>query len=133
MVVKVAVLGDKKLQRALSRLAGGAQKKAVRKGLREAGRPILTEAKRLVPRDSGDLARRLALRALPRSRKRFGVQILVRGDNQTRQTGKAHHVELGTQHRPATPYLRPALDNNRTRARRIFSKTVWNILRKVRA
>ena len=79
---------------------------------------VLNDAKRRAPVDTGELRSSLILKSGTKkqggdiekiNRKIKGVYYV------TRESGKARHfapVELGTKKRPATPYLRPAVDEN---------------------
>lgn len=112
--IDIRVFGDKELQRKLKALPLILQKKILRSAMRAGGKIVLDSAKQRVPVDTGALQASLKLRAMKRSKNVLGVQIL---------TGKGFFVgkqfygaflELGTHKLPARPYLRPALEENRT-------------------
>ncbi len=69
--------GDESLNRALQRLQGPRQKKAVRKASREALKPLAAATKSAAPRLTGRLARAIKVRALPRSRVKIGTRVTI--------------------------------------------------------
>lgn len=70
------IQGDKQLIRKFNELPVKVEKTIARKATREAGRPMLAEAKRNAPVATGKLRKSLKLRALRRSRKgRVGVTV----------------------------------------------------------
>lgn len=74
-MIDISMLGDKKLQRQLSKLPARVEKRIVRKALRAAARPVLRAAKQKCPVDTGALKKGLKIRARKRSRKSFGVDV----------------------------------------------------------
>ena len=116
--VKIELLGDKKLDAALARLSGPAQKKAFRKSAREAFKPVLAAAKQKVPVDTGKLKKSLKLRSLKRSRGTIGVEVRTgtREELEIPADEPGYYpmaVEAGTKTQPAQPYIRPAFDENK--------------------
>lgn len=115
--VDISFVGGKELQRRLNRLALKDSKKVVRQAMREAAQPILQRVKFLVPKgDTGELLRSIKLRALPRSRTRFGVRIIAGGTRMRKgktvgNSGYASFVELGSQHQKAQSFIRQAKDD----------------------
>lgn len=71
----VVLVGHTKLDRMLSRLSRGEGREAIRKSARPALRPVQAEAKRLAPYESGQLEGHITIRAMRRSRKRFGYRV----------------------------------------------------------
>lgn len=71
----VILTGDKKLNRALAKLANKDARAIVRKAARPALRPVLASAKRHAPKATGALAHSLKIRAIKRSRTRVGAQV----------------------------------------------------------
>lgn len=106
--------------------------KALASAARAAFKPVLDDAKRLCPRDSGALADSLRLKVEKPSSGdtvvKVGIMVgasrLVKqarmaaaafGESQSVELPPArrwHFVELGTSKMAAHPYLRPALDTN---------------------
>ena len=112
--VVVRIDGGKELQRKLDKLAPVAARKVMRKGLREAGRPVLAAAKAKVPVLSGALRDSLVLRAVKsKKRDRLGVQVMTKEGMFRGETFYGAFVELGTSKAPPHPYLRPALNENK--------------------
>jgi len=127
--VDVSLIGDKRLNRKLRRLPLKVQRKVVRQALREAGRPVLATAKRIVPVRTGNLRDGLKLRAIKPRGGQFGVAIKTptREDLGLPATGGGYypaHIELGTRNTPAQPYLRPAMDQNRKKSIGILRRQI---------
>lgn len=96
-------------------------KTMARNVLRRAGtkalKPVEELAKRLAPKDEGDLAERITtkvVRAKRVSRTRFaaskGVEVATGPTGRPEGGGNAGWQEFGTVDRPAQPYMRPAAD-----------------------
>jgi HK97 gp10 family phage protein len=98
---------SKRLKELGPRVARKHGQKAVREGLK----PVLAEARRQVPVDTGALKRSLRIVNLKR---RFGGVVAA----QVRSLAPhAHLIEFGTVKMAAQPFLRPALDSG---AQRVF-------------
>lgn len=138
----IRVLGDKKLDRAFRNLGKKVQTKFLKRAAREAAYPIRKAAKSLAPKGAtGALARGISIRA-GRPRRRGDVSIIVAtgtrkkmGLPEYNKAGKGGekfyypaHVELGTQHMAARPFLRPALAQNRQRSKAIMARTLWRMI-----
>lgn len=85
--------------------------------LTEAAIVVQADAKRMVPVDTGNL--------------RGSIVRDVSGDTATVGTNVeyAEHVEYGTRHMQAQPYLRPAIDNNRKALIRRFADMIRGLMR----
>ena len=143
--IDIRVLGDKNLQRKLSKLATAVQKRIVRQSMREGAKIVLAEAKINAP---GRIKQSLHIR----SRSTRG-QINIRVQTRTREWfgipkkdkyfypalieygAKAHVIQkaygfLKVNHPGfiARPYLRPAMENNR---QRVLTTVSNNIRRKI--
>ena len=77
----IAVTGIDELDRQLRLLDANLGKKYVRKAMRKSLIPVREQAKKNAPVDTGHLRNSIKIRALKRSRKRFGAA--VRAGNQT--------------------------------------------------
>ena len=129
MGVDISVLGNKQLQKQLKLLAGNMQKKIVRQALRAAAKPVLAAAKAKCPVKSGRLEKSLKLRAMKRKRGQFGVRIKTgtKAELGIPADDKFYypaHVELGHGSVPAVPYMRSALEENRSSSLRIVALMV---------
>lgn len=119
--IDITLLGDKALQAKLDRIEQRVQKKIMRKALRDGGRPVLAAAKAKVRVDSGALKQGLKLRAVKRSRTTFGVYIRTptRAELGIAEDDPGYYpavIEYGAEDRRPLPYLRPAIDENRSKA-----------------
>ncbi len=122
------ITGDKALDRLLKGLPLMVQKKVSRQATRKAAKEIvLPEAKARVPVNTGDLEDSLSVRAVKRSRSRFGHQVQAGEGAFKGDTWYGGPLEFGTKERkhksgkstgridPAKnfAYLRPAVYDNR--------------------
>jgi len=133
-IVDIRLLGDVELQRKLQRLPIVLQRKVVRESLRRGGKPVLEEAKRLVPADTGALKASIKLRATERGgrkkrRGEFGVYVQTGTREELGISADAKYyypaaVELGTDKMPARSYLRAAVDNKRAESIAIIAQEV---------
>jgi len=136
--VSVELIGVKELQAKLLQVADiGKAKKTMRDALRFAMKPLVKTAKRLAPKDKGDLANSIGLTVvIPKSgnvvmsagikmkTKRMVdevVDIIEFSDGSTAdwkvKTNRAagwrwHFAEYGTVNQAAHPFLRPAFDQH---------------------
>lgn len=76
---RIIVTGDAEINRKLAALAGPTAKAAIRKASRAALRPVAAAAKANAPRRTGLLSRSIKIRAMPRSRQRFGSMVTSSG------------------------------------------------------
>lgn len=131
----VVMTGLRELDRNLARLSDKMQKKLVRSAVRKAAKPVLDRAKELVPTDTGDLRRSLKIRALKRSRRRstIGVQVVTGVDFFKGEQYYGGMIEFGTSKMNAKPFLRPAADQSKGKARLIFRQELRSgIIRETR-
>lgn len=135
----VVVTGIEELDRKFANLPLTLQKKIERKALRKAAKPLLDEMKRLVPKDEGELATTISVRAMKRSRKNkhsVGVKVgtdpkklaQIHKDNPG-QVFNPHWIEFGAPGHvsgplPPQPYARPARDSQQTKVIEIFRQEV---------
>jgi HK97 gp10 family phage protein len=137
-MVDISILGEKALQRKLKRLAGPAQRKIVMKALREGGRPVLAAAKARVPVATGRLRKSLRLRKRRTSGSFFGMEVRTgtREELGISPDSKGYYpmsVEFGHAGVAARPFLRPAMDGQRSKALRIIGREIAaGILREAR-
>lgn len=111
-------MDTRELDAQLTALPKSLANKGARKATRAAAKVVLEDAKRLVPIDTGELERSLKVRARKRSRRNKGTvgHAVVTGEDLFRgDQFYGGFVELGTQHREADPYLRPALWGNQAK------------------
>jgi HK97 gp10 family phage protein len=101
------IRGADDLARTLKELGPRLARKHGQKAVREGLKPVLAEARRLVPVDTGALKRSLRVRN-KRSRRRDAV-----GAEVSATAPHAHLVEFGTVKMAPQPFLRVALDANR--------------------
>lgn len=75
-------------------------------------RNIAIDAKMLAPVDEGDLV--MSVRAVKSKFKDGGAIVIAGGGSEY----YASFIELGTKKKPAQPFLRPAAERNRSKAKR---------------
>ncbi len=121
-LIRTTIIGDKKVIRALGRLADRARRRIVRQATTAAARPILKEAKSRVVRETGLLRKSLVLRS--KANVRLGSVFVTIGplrgffgrgpDGRERRPIKyAHIVEFGSQTTAARPFMAPAFHAKR--------------------
>ena len=134
----ISLLGDKELQRKLTRLVPAVQRKVLKKALRKAGKVVLAAARAAAPVRTGNLRRFLRLGDMKSRRDRVGVEVRTgtRDELGIPQGSRFYypaHIELGTRKLPARPYLRPALKGKETEALAIISSELRSgIIREAR-
>lgn len=79
------------------------------RALRAGVKPIVKEAKRLVPVKSGELKRSIVARSGNRNRRQ-DQRIIMIGFKQP-AARRAHFTEFGTSRASARPFIRPAMDS----------------------
>lgn len=128
-MIDIRLLGAKDLQRKLNRLELKTGKKIVRRALRKGGRPVLATAIAGCPVKTGRLKKSLVLKARKPHRGYFGVEVRTgtREELGIAPDDKSFYpasVEYGHGNVPAHPYLRPAMDANRERAKGIITRHI---------
>jgi HK97 gp10 family phage protein len=101
--VEFTIRGAKEMEAALKELGPQVANRLGDRALRAAARPIVREAKRLVPKDSRALMRSITV-------------VKGRAHNNVREIKIAHLVEFGFVHKggdsvAARPFIRPAMDS----------------------
>ena len=126
--IDLSLLGDKRLERQLKRLPVIAQRKVVRRAMRDAARPVLAEAQRLCPVDSGAMRASLKIRA---AGAKAGMGVVVQTGSREELGIPADQpfyypfaVEYGHRNAAAHPFMRPAMDNMRPTAMAIVARVV---------
>lgn len=116
--VDLVLLGVPELHRALKDFDKAVHKKVIRYAVRQAAKPVLDEARRLVPVKTGALRKSLRIRALKRQRKRtsIGVQVVTGEEFFKGDTYYGGFLEFGTKRMAPKPFLRPARDRAKDRA-----------------
>lgn len=145
MAATITLTGDKRLDRAFAQLERKTQKQLLRPIVRAAAKQIADSAKQYAPKDKGALVRGIKVRAAKRSRTTAHlvqnvVTILpsITDPDYTEglDTFYPNAVELGTEHAPAQPFLRPALASKgppaRDEALRKIRSAIYQIGRSAR-
>lgn len=132
--VDIGLVGDKELERALSRLPFAVQVRLVKRGLAEAAKPVLWLAKSLAPKRTGRLAQSLSLGPIRRRRDYIGVSVTpgTRAQLGIPRRSKWYypiHQELGTRRHPRHAYLKPAADRSRDYVIKSLAGHVWAAIR----
>jgi HK97 gp10 family phage protein len=107
----VTLEGAEELDRALRQVSGRATGLTLARAADAGARVIAEEAKRLAPRDSGDLAEGITVQ--PGRLQQGRAQINV-GPGKDEWYGALQ--ELGTKHMAANPFLRPAIEGKQAEA-----------------
>lgn len=114
-MMKLTVDGFPDLESAIRAVGKKAAREAALVAVQHASQPIVDEAKRLVPKDTGALAESLGFRTRPYRRGDKIISVIGANTQATGPDGRkpakyAHLVELGHEGYPAHPFLRPALE-----------------------
>jgi|TARA_R110000851_G_scaffold36997_1_gene95880 HK97 gp10 family phage protein len=111
--IDISVIGDKKLQQKLKRLALGTQKKIVRNAINRAILPVREKAKALVPFDTGLLEQSIKRKTSSRKGKASArIRTGTRAELGIPWDAKFYYpasVEFGTKSQPAYSYMRAAI------------------------
>lgn len=111
------VTGIPEIDRALSKLDAKLQKKTIKKAVRSALRPLKDEIVRRFPKDSGETAKEIKVRAGSKTRTSINVDVKTKDDNYI-----AKFLEFGTKNADgsvrisARPTFRPVYDSMRDSA-----------------
>lgn len=123
---KFHIQGGKELDQALGRLPEKIERNVAKSAVRAGANVIAKEARLRAPVDDGVLKR--SIKVVARS-KRLGpavVSVATRSGKKWQERGMnawyAPLVEFGTRFRPATPFLRPALDSKAGEAIKAMAK-----------
>jgi HK97 gp10 family phage protein len=102
---------------ALQALSKTVAKGAIRRGSRAAAKVVQAEAKKLTPVITGQLARNIQVRALPRSRRYVGCTV-------KEQAPFAGFVEFGTKRSKGSHAIETAFENVKDQAQSVFIDTI---------
>ncbi|MEZ5945215.1 MAG: HK97 gp10 family phage protein [Planctomycetaceae bacterium] len=113
----LTITGIPEIDRALAKLDAKLQKKTIKKAVRSALRPLEDEIVRRFPKDSGETAKQIKVRAGNKSRTAINVDVKSKDDNYI-----AKFLEFGTKNADgsvriaARPTFRPVFDTMRESA-----------------
>jgi len=142
-MVKMEVVGDEALQAAMLGLGRSSQARVARPAIREASTPIVRQMRQNAPKKQGDrtgqLRKSIGRRMV--TYKNSGTVIAVIGPrrnfttndkfgNKVDPSNYAHLVEFGTYRSTAKPFMRPAWEENKSKARRTLRNRMWIELKK---
>ncbi len=148
MQFKIKVKGFKELDRVLADLPLAVSRRIISDALKKAAQPVLDSARAKVPvgsgtyrgrprphlRDSLDVQPTLSRRQRSKRTVQGDVELFIGPKVGIGQGGRhGHLVEFGTYKMAARPFLRPAWDENKNKVLDIFSKEIWeNIKRAIK-
>lgn len=111
------VTGIKSIDQALAKLEPKVKKKMVKRAMRPAMKPILKAAKSNAPVDTGATKRAIKIRAAKRSRTTMGIDVRIGEGDYKGEQYYAAFVEYGTSKMEPKPFLRPAYDTGKDKAK----------------
>lgn len=116
------VTGLAELDAALHQMSNAVHNKVVRKAVRQAAKPVLKEARRLVPVKTGALRKSLKIKSAKRSRKRtsIGVEVVTGKQFFTGDTYYGGMIEFGTKYIKPRSFLRDAAKAKENEAVSVF-------------
>lgn len=121
MSADIKIDGLAELERALKALPGKVAQRHMLNATRAGARVVAREAKKLVTKRSGRLRRNIRLkRKVKRTPRSVTVSVGWGKDG-----FYGAFLELGTQHIPARPHLRPALENNKREVMEKIRVILW--------
>jgi HK97 gp10 family phage protein len=104
---KVVITGIKELDRDLEKLGPALSKKVTRKGLRKAAKVLAKEVKAEAPKDTGELSKAVKVKSGKRSQLLVSTYVAIIDE----ELGPiANHLEWGTEHNAANPFMRRTAD-----------------------
>jgi HK97 gp10 family phage protein len=112
------ITGVKEIDKALSQLEPKVVKKILRKAMRPAMKPMLKEARANAPVESGQTQRAIRLSAAARSRRSIGLDISIGEKNYVGDQYYGAFIEFGTSLMEARPFMRPAYDAGKDKAKK---------------
>ncbi len=103
-----------RLRERLATLDAKIAKKAVSKAVRRAMAPVRKQVKTTAPMDTGALKAHVSLRTSVRKSGKVFARVGIRGGAKNNPDTPYYFrmLEFGTQHIPARPFMRPALEHN---------------------
>lgn len=136
--------GFKELDKALEKLGDtDSIRKAANSAARDAMRPVLTDARANIPKDSGLTAKSVVLRAYSRRAKLagawvgalFGSRSRKLNGTRTKVLERGHiasWLEFGTAKMPPQPWLRPAFDSKIDSILATLKSRLWAHIKRAR-
>lgn len=121
MNVDFQVNGLSELDDALAELTLSAQKKTLEGALMKAALPIMKDAKKRAPKDEGDLRKAIGRQRIKKA-DLPSVTVKVKRSRKNPYPFYWHFIEYGTSRMAATPFLRPAFEQNVELAIQLFSE-----------
>lgn len=107
--IEFKIEGALEMERLLKQLGPEVASRVGDQAVRAAAKPIVEEAKRLVPVDTGRLRDSITV-VTERKRKGDNERVALIGFEKP-VSRRAHLTEFGTKHAAARPFMRPALDS----------------------
>lgn len=125
--VRWVVTGDKAIDRKFKKLGPKLSTKIARKAARVVMKPMHKDAIQFAPKDTGELAKGIKLRAA-KSKKRGAIMFEVRTEGPHGYL--AVFNEYGGRHNPAKPFMRKSFEMNKDQARARLLQLIWEGIRK---
>lgn len=120
--VTVTIKGVAQMEQMLKNLGPRVAARIGDRALRAAAKPIIKDAKRRVPKRTGEL-RRSICGVVQKRADQNGQRVVLIGFRPP-TSRRAHLVEFGTSHSAAKPFMRPALDSQHAEALKVLQETL---------
>lgn len=133
--IDISIFGDKALSAKLAAMPLKVQKKITRQALRQGGKRVRDEARRLAPVDTGALKKSIKVRAAKNLRRgSFGISVQTgtRAELGISPEAKFYYpavLEFGGRGHEAQPFLRPAMDATRAEVLSLIKNSIREALR----
>ncbi|WP_422923743.1 HK97-gp10 family putative phage morphogenesis protein [Singulisphaera sp. PoT] len=127
MTIRFTVEGVDELKRKLAALPTALVDREIPDALNEALKPVRDEAKSIAGRGSrasGHTASLIEIRPVEDHKTNVVTAEVALPKATPKELSVAIALEQGTRHRPAKPFMRPALDSKQAEAVRIFGRRV---------
>jgi HK97 gp10 family phage protein len=103
--------GAKELSKLLKKLPVKVEKNFMRQAVRAGARVVVKDARKRVPKNTGNLAKSLGV--VSRRAKNITMSVKARSGKKQKNDGfYGRFIEFGTRKMAARPFLRPALESN---------------------
>lgn len=132
MPVTVKIRGGPETARALALLGRrSSEQKVLSQALRPGARAIADAARRNAPKDTGALARSVAVQVVRAKGARSAtLRVGHRRDDPAQRWRISHIIEYGSRFVGARPYMRPAHQANAQGAIAEFGRLIWQLIAK---
>lgn len=126
MNFQYSLSGFDSLDKELSKLSSRTESRIGKKALRAGAKPIVSDAKKNVTVETGDLKKSIGTQMMNPKRGKLEIRIGPRVGKSAAHSGHyGHIVEYGYGRQAPQPFLRPAFDTNNKKSIQIIGAVLW--------